>query len=73
MTTFEIGKTYETLSLCDHNCKVRVSVATRTAKFVTDIEGKRYGITIWDGIEQIRPWGRYSMAPIMGADDVVTA
>ena len=73
MTTFEIGKTYETRSIGDHNCKIRVSIAARSAKFVTDHEGKRYGITVWDGVEQIRPWGRYSMAPIMGADREVTA
>ncbi len=72
-TTFELGKTYETRSICDHECKIRVVVASRTAKFITDMDGKRYGVTVWDGIEQVRPWGRYSMAPIIGADQQIAA
>lgn len=73
MATFEIGKTYQTRSVCDYDCKISVTVASRTAKFITDIKGKRFGVTVWDGVEQVRPWGRYSMAPIVGADQAIAA
>lgn len=73
MTTFEIGKTYQTRSVCDHECKISVTVASRTAKFITDVDGKRLGVTVWNGTEQVRPWGRYSMAPVVGADQDIAA
>lgn len=73
MTAFEIGKTYQTRSICDYDCKISVTVASRTAKFITDTEGKRLGVTVWGGVEQVRPWGRFSMAPIVGADQVIAA
>lgn len=73
MIAFETGKTYQTRSPGDADCIIRVTVARRTAKTVTSDCGKRYGITTWNGVETIRPWGRYSMAPTMGADSAVTA
>lgn len=65
---FEAGKTYWTRSVCDHNCIVRVAVAKRTAKTITTDEGKTLRIREWNGVEQVKPWGTYSMAPIVGAD-----
>lgn len=68
---FEIGKTYFTRSLGDSNCIIRVTIASRTEKFVTSTEGERFGILQdylkIDGVEAIRPWGRYSLSPILRA------
>ena len=66
---FEAGKTYATRSICDSECIVAVTVARRTAKMLTTREGKSFRISVYDGIEQIKPWGSYSMAPIIQADD----
>jgi len=68
MTKFQANTTYSTRSICDYDTIITVSIAKRTAKTVTDTEGKRYGIKVWDGIEQIMPWGRFSMAPTISAD-----
>jgi len=70
---FEPGKTYSTRSICDSGCIVSVRVAARTAKFLTTDKGKRLGISSYNGIEQVKPWGSYSMAPIVGADDLNAA
>ena len=43
----------------------------RTAKFVTTTEGKRLGVAIWNGVEQVKPHGNYSMCAIIGADKVL--
>ena len=66
---FEVGKSYSTRSICDHECVVRVSVVSRTAKTIRTAEGKSFRVFDYQGVEQVRPWGRYSMAPIVGADD----
>jgi hypothetical protein len=68
--TFEVGKTYWTRSVCDSECIITITVAKRTAKFLTTTEGKRLGISSWDGVEHVKPWGTYSMAPIISADKV---
>jgi hypothetical protein len=68
MTTFEAGKTYQTRSICDHDCIISVTVAKRTAKTVTDATGKTFRISQdYRGNEMIRPWGNYSMAPVLSA------
>lgn len=72
MEMFEIGKTYQTRSPGDAECVIRITVARRSAKTVTTTDGKRFGITTWSGVETIRPWGKYSMAPTMGADRCVS-
>ena len=70
MTTFEPGKTYTTRSICDHDCIIKLNVASRTAKTLTTIDGEKFRITWFAGVEQVKPWGAYSMAPIVGADDI---
>ncbi len=70
-TTFEVGQTYATRSLCDHDCIFSFTILDRTAKSVfIDMNGKRVrkGLTIWNGVEQFRPFGTYSMCTIIGAD-----
>lgn len=71
MTKFEVGKTYATRSICDHNCIFSFVILARTEKTVTvQVHGKtvRRGLSIWNGVEQFAPFGRYSMAAIIGAD-----
>jgi hypothetical protein len=73
MKNFEVGKTYATRSICDHDCIFRFTILGRTAKTVTvNVHGKvvRRGLSIWEGVEQFKPFGNYSMAVIVGADDL---
>ena len=68
--TFEAGKTYTTRSVCDHDCIVSVTIEKRTAKTVTaKVRGevKSFRVAVYDGAEFIKPWGSYSMAPIVRA------
>jgi hypothetical protein len=68
MAKFEAGKTYSTRSVCDHNCIISVTVASRTDKTIVTTAGKRFRIGSYAGIEQVKPWGSYSMAPIVSAE-----
>lgn len=70
--TFEVGKSYWTRSVCDADMVITITVAKRSAKFLTTTEGKRLGISNWDGVESVKPWGSYSMAPSIRAERVVT-
>ena len=65
---FEAGKTYWTRSVCDHDCIVELTIARRTAKTIVTTEGKRFRISTYKEVEQVKPWGSYSMCPIVGAD-----
>ena len=65
---FKPGATYQTRSVCDHDCIIAITVAKRTTKTITTTEGKRFRISVWKGVEQVKPLGSYSMAPIIGAD-----
>lgn len=67
---FEAGKTYATRSICDSDMVISITVAKRTAKRLTTTDGKTLGISEYNGIEQVRPWGRYSMCPVIAADDL---
>lgn len=68
MQTFQIGKTYTTRSACDHECVIRVEVVARTAKTIKTATGKTLRVSIgYDGAEMVKPWGTYSMAPIVSA------
>lgn len=70
MQTFQPGKTYATRSICDHNCIISLTVAKRTAKTITTTDGKTLRINLWQDVEQVKPWGSYSMAPIVDATDI---
>lgn len=69
---FETGKSYFTTSACDHNCIIEVHVLSRTAKTLKTLKsGKEKTLRIGayeDGIEFVKPWGSYSMAPFVSAD-----
>ena len=70
MQAFETGKTYTGRSVCDHDCIIRVTVARRTAKTIVTDAGKSLRIGTYDGAEFVKPWGSYSMAPIVTAERV---
>lgn len=66
---FEVGRTYSTRSIGDSNCIIRETIVKRTAKTVTTKSGKTFRLSEYSGAEQFKPWGSYSMAPIMDAGD----
>ena len=71
MSTFVVGRTYAPRSICDHDCVFSFTILARTAKSVTvNVHGKivRRGLSIWNGVEQFKPFGSYSMCTIIGAD-----
>ena len=70
MTQFEIGKTYYTRSACDYECIFKATIAKRTDKTVTTTDGKSFRVKSWCDVEQFKPYGSYSMAPIISADKV---
>jgi hypothetical protein len=68
---FVAGKKYSARSICDHDHIIQVTIERRTPKTViATVRGKRkmFRIGEYDGVEFIRPWGNYSMAPIINAD-----
>lgn len=68
---FQVGKTYATRSICDYDTVHSFSILNRTAKSVTvNVHGKivRRGLSIWNGIEQFKPFGSYSMCAVISAD-----
>jgi hypothetical protein len=67
MTTFQIGQTYTTRSICDHNATFSITVKARTPAFIRTETGKFLRIKLVDGIETVMPEGRYSMAPVIKA------
>lgn len=68
MKAFEIGLTYSTRSICDHNCIIALTVASRTAKTIKTSAGKTLRVGEYDGAEFVKPHGSYSMAPIISAE-----
>ena len=72
LVKFQEGKTYSTNSICDSDCWFVFRIERRTEKSVWIKDGKkivRHKIHIWDGVENIKPYGTYSMAPILRATD----
>lgn len=67
MKQFEVGKTYSTRSACDHDCIISITVASRTAKTIRTTEGKTLRPSVYDGAEMVKPFGSYSMAPVIRA------
>ena len=76
---FVVGSTYSTGEANDYTWRFRV--IKRTAKFITvqDVthgagDTIRVGVSAgWQGHEIALPLGRYSMAPVISADDVLEA
>nr|WP_271642905.1 hypothetical protein [Clostridioides difficile] len=73
MIKFEVGKTYATRSICDHDCIYTIEVIKRTDKTITykeDDTVRRAKIRFSDDYEYIRV-GNYSMAPNFSAKNLV--
>ena len=62
-STFTIGQTYYTRSICDSDCVIKVTIESRTKCFVKTTDGKRLKVSVYNGVEQVSPWGKYSMSP----------
>ena len=76
MKAFEIGKEYSMKSACDHNCVWTFKVISRTEKTVKITDGKETKtckiiakVSEWAGAESVYPFGRYSMAPVLRAEN----
>lgn len=71
MKKFIVGREYTARSACDYNCIFRFVVTRRTEKSVWISEHgetpQRRVIDVYGDEETIRPYGNYSMAPILGA------
>ena len=68
---FEVGKTYWDRSICDYDCIFKFTILARTAKQVTvSVHNKvvKRGLTVFDDVEQFKPFGNYSMCAIVRAD-----
>ena len=53
MSAFQVGNTYTTRSICDHNCIISVTIAKRTEKTVTDSNGKNFGLRCLMALKQL--------------------
>lgn len=67
---FVSGCTYTTRSIVDSDHVIKLKVASRTPKTLTTDAGKVLRIGVYQGAEFVKPWGSYSMAPIVMAKDV---
>lgn len=71
--TFQVGKSYAVRSISDYDSFFRVTVKSRTAKTITTDRGVSR-VKVRDNwgdhgepVETIKPWGDYSMCPIISA------
>jgi hypothetical protein len=71
MTKFQVGRTYETRSIADHDCIHSFEILARTDKTVTvKVYGNtvKRGIQVRDDVEQFKPFGTYSMCAVIRAN-----
>ena len=67
---FQAGQSYRIRFVGDADATTTAKVVTRTAKTVrVIIEGqqKTLRVAVRDGVETVKPFGSYSMAPVMSA------
>ena len=72
---FQIGKRYSTRSIGDHNAIFSFTIVSRTQKSVSfredsfsDSSITQRRVKVQDDVEQFKPFGNYSMCPIIKAD-----
>lgn len=75
---FETGKTYATRLISNHESIIRFTVIKRTDKTVTVIGDfindpirntpHVMRVAIFQDVENFKPWGRYSMCPVISAE-----
>lgn len=81
---FEVGKTYQMRSACDYDCVWTYKVVARNIKTIYIQQIKSNGekckvqyfrviksLTVYRKAESIRPLGKFSMAPVLSADNEV--
>lgn len=72
---FEPGKVYSSRSIVDYDTWNRIQVVSRTPKTIDVMlcdgshRRKTLRLTIYEGVEHVKPYGNYSMCAIIGADD----
>jgi len=74
-TTFKVGQEYATRSACDYECVFKFKVLKRTEKTVTIVgdlidSPKRVKIHNFSDVESFSPYGSFSMAPSISADQL---
>lgn len=76
MKKFEIGNTYSMRSACDHECVWTYTVTERTAQTITISDGKvskkcriSKDVSEYRNAETVYPLGKYSMCPMLSADN----
>lgn len=72
MKQFQIGHSYATRSLCDYECVFSFVISGRTAKTITTkVHGEivKRGLKVRGGVESFKPYGTYSMCPVVYADE----
>ena len=70
MKKFQVSQTYSTRSIGDYNCIFSFEILKRTAKSVwVEVDGEvvRRAIIVWRDAETFKPFGTYSMCPIVTA------
>jgi hypothetical protein len=74
MAKFIVGNTYSMRSICDHECVWTFTVIKRTAATITITDGKETKTcrivkkySEYDGRETVKPFGTYSMCPLLRA------
>ena len=73
---FIVGKTYFCRSTCDYDCIFTFKVIKRTEKTVWLDSGygiKSRRVSVYQNEETVLPQGSFSMAPCLGADDLIDA
>lgn len=71
---FKIGKKYFMRSACDYDCIWTFKVVKRTKctiTIVSDNEQLTRRVSVFNGGEYCNPFGRYSMAPVLTAQNMV--
>ncbi len=75
MKKFKLHSTYQTRSIGDADCTITMKVWKRTAKTLWTVDPfnaqifKSFRIFIdYNGNEAFKPWGSYSMAPVLTAE-----
>lgn len=78
MKKFETGKRYFCRSIGDYDCIYTMTVISRTAKTIKVkmqnwIDVKTLRPSVYEGVEQVKPLGTYSMCPLITAEKVVVS
>ncbi len=76
MIQFETGKRYFGRSIGDYDCIYTMTVISRTAKTIKVkmqnwIDVKTLRPSVYEGSEQVKPFGTYSMCPVISATKVI--